>query len=696
MSEMLNNPPEMERLLSKYKGGRIPPLVSSNDKGNYGLVNNELLEFFQKGFSAVRAIPICVSVISENCTVLSSGTKHESNLADENSPYQKYNDMLSRCIYLRAFRKKADSQDSLSNTQNRKCCNCCHVELDLSHQDRKARVYLCSMGMLGVVVPVYVADEVVAILTTGCRKPKEGAVWPREIINENGIQLPALATSQSSEKIDLWQETQHRVLEMEKVLGIEPGRLLSEIVKNSEEIGSELSPEDIAGTKEIMESGGNHLSDLANKFYKLEKESVMGWIRAEIASALSLTDTFWEKIQWCFGNLAQLLDVDYILLISHDRANGNPLHLHCQFGLPQDSLSAIQYDWSGSAAQVNALFGELYNTQGVQTIDLRQYRDLPILGMIYSAYGKGVDYPVIVVPTTTIYSGLNCMILGKKEPYVNNSEKAEIPAKWLREDDLQYLATIARELAIIKNVFFSMKKLHETVTEQTNFMESLSHDLRTPIQNIIMAAENLREGRIPAERASRTISGLITQLSRLDLLAQKAWMLEQIRLDKLIYNDNQSVDYYKILEECRELMTDMAERESIEIYIDSDVKTWQDIRVDAEMLRQVALNLIHNGIKYSFPNTCVRLGGWQDRAGIGVAMTFRNEGIHISDAEKDLIFQRYFRSNSAIKMNPSGSGIGLALVKEFVDHYDGRISVTSTEVEFGRYLNVFSIFLPGR
>ncbi|MBM3211802.1 HAMP domain-containing histidine kinase, partial [Candidatus Poribacteria bacterium] len=548
-------------------------------------------------------------------------------------------------------------------------------------------VYFCQAGMIGLVAPVYVSGEVVAILTSGCKKPKEGSIWPKEILGNNGYQ-------KQSGKIDLWKESKNRIEEMEKSLGIESGKLLREIVENSESDSRlELSPDELDNIVKVMEFASNELSELADRYYRLEKESIIGWIRAEVASALSSTDTFWDKIQWCFSKLAQLLDFDYILFISQNKIQGSPFYLHCQHGLSQDVVPDIKYDLPGSLSQVDNLFEILYNTQTIQELDLRKYRDLPIFGSIYGLYGKGVNYPVIVAPSI-IHDEFSCLLLGKKEPILNSGDGSI--NNWLREDDIQFLTIISRELAIIKNVFFSMKKLQETVEEQTNFMESLSHDLRTPIQNIIMAAENLREGRIPAKRASRTIAGLITQLNRLDLLAQKAWMLEQIRLDKLIYNDSQPVNYYKILEECRELMTDMAEREAIEIQIEPDIKTWKPIYMDEKMLRQLVLNLVHNGIKYSFPNTHIRLGGWQDRSGIGVSLTFSNEGILIRDEEKDLIFQRYFRANNAVKMNPSGSGIGLALVKEFVDHYNGKIDVISTEIEFGRYLNVFSIFLPGR
>ena len=172
-------------------------------------------------------------------------------------------------------------------------------------------------------------------------------------------------------------------------------------------------------------------------------------------------------------------------------------------------------------------------------------------------------------------------------------------------------------------------------------------------------------------------------------------MLERIRLGKLIYNDEQVVNAYMVFAECRKLLIDMAERKTIEIHIAPDLKDWHTIHVDAEMFRLAVMNLLHNGIKYSFPKTFIRIGGWQDSVGTGVAITFENEGIIIHNEEKDRIFERYFRSKDAVKMDPAGSGIGLALVKEFVDHYRGRIDVRSTEVGFGRYLNVFSLFLPG-
>ena len=709
------NPPEMEKLLAKYKGGNVPPLVARDDGKGEGLLAEELLEVFRKAFFATYGVPLYVSVISGNRLEHEQRSDQEEDLSR-----QELNDLLASCRYFQSPERTDKKENTGQEIQGLDAGCWMHRAYMPVLQNGKVRVCMCYTGMISLVASVHVAGEIAALLSVDCKKPKAGEIWPRDLfslIKGNTIEFPLTKggfrglskddrrfpitdMSSPTKKIDIWQMGKDRIQKCEEILGIEPGVLLKEL---SEKPDVEISPEALHALIMGMERASEQLSDLAGKNYRLEKESIVGWLRAEMASALSTPDDFWDRIRWCFGNLAEFVGVDYILLVSRDRSHEASLHLLCQYGLPQESLAAIQYDWDGSKTRVDDFVRGISDVEHIQEVDLRQYRDVPVLGMLYSLYGKGVSYPVLVASTTAMDSRLTCMILGKREVQSttqSGSEKVEPShesgVNRLREDDRQYLTTIVREMSIVTNVFSSMKKLQETVDVQTTFMESVSHDLRTPIQNIMTAAENLRECRIAPERASRTISGVVTQLQRLDLLAQKAWMLEQLRLDKLIYNDEQAVDLYSIFVECRQIMTDMAEMRSMEIHIDPSIRVWQPIHVDVEMLRLVVLNLLHNGIKYSFPNTHVRIGGWQNGIGIGVAMTFENEGIPIQDEEKDRIFERYFRSNNAVKMSPDGSGIGLALVKEFVDHYKGKIDVRSTEVGFGRYLNVFSIFLPGR
>lgn len=684
----LENLPEMEKLLMKYSNGSVPPLIAEDGKDGRGLLSEELLDIFKKGFSATYSIPLCVAIV-------------QTDRPHPEQPSAQRKDLLPPCRHLRSIRdddeempieQRKQVSDSTSGKLSPGCCECSTANLELIAQSGKTGAYMCCVGMVGPTVPIYVADEIVAVLSSEFKKPRAGVVWPESLGVQSNCNSSSFGETSTKIEADLWQESKRRIQKCEEILDIEPDRLLRAITEEAKaDPDKEVSPEILETMMNVLESAGAHLTEMAGKTYRLEKDSVTGWLRAEMASALSSVDTFWNNIQQCFGHLARLVGADYILLIARDGSSASPLNLQCQYGLPAESLPVLEYDWTGSTARVDDFVKEISVFERGVEIDLRKYRDVPILGMLYSLYGKGVSYPVFIVPTTTLNSGLTLMVLGKGD--INSALST---TKWLREDDRQYLTTIVREMAIVTSVFSSMKRIQETVEEQTNLMESVAHDLRTPIQNIMIAAENLREGRGDPERASRTITGVVTQLQRLNLLAQKTWALEQIRLDKLVYNDKQMVDPYLVFVECKELLTDMAERAFIEIYIDPDTERWRAVQLDMEMFRLLVLNLLHNGIKYSFPNTSVKIGGWQNDVGAGMSITFENEGIRIHDEEKDRIFERYFRSKDAIRMDPAGSGIGLALVKEFVDHYDGKIDVRSTEVGFGKYSNVFSLFLPGR
>jgi len=718
----VDNPPEMEKLLAKYRGGNVPPLAVKSGEKHDGLLSEELVEILRKGFSAAYAIPLCVSVISNN----HGGVKDRKQESESPNPfipriskdlsYQELKALLTSCGYIRSLKRnsdlvkdakqemKDDGRLSSGLSLGFQPCEYCSAKhwLPSSRENGKARAYMCYAGMIGIFAPVCVAGETIAVLSTECRKPKPGTIWPSGIVGQDAYSSDAIESTKMT-RVDIWQEAWNRIQECGRILGFNSGDFLKKVTESVKmEPRVEVSPEDLESLMIGLENASRHLSDLADKTYRLEKESVIGWLRAEMASALSSADDFWNRIRWCFENLAQLVGVDYIILLSRDKSQSGTLNLQSQYGLSQESIPALQYDWTGSKTLVDDFVSKINALEHIQEIDLKQYRDLPILGMLYDLYGRGVSYPVLIAPTTTMEGRLIFMVLGRKEPQTIVEDRDGLRStghsaqEWLQEDDQQYMMIIVRELAIITNVFYSMQRLQETVEAQTNLMESVAHDLRTPIQSIMIAAENLRECRVAPERASHTIAGVVTQLQRLNLLAQKAWMLERIRLDKMIYNDAQTVNPHLIFEECKEILTDMAERSSIDIFIDPDVENWQAINLDAEMFRLMVLNLLHNAIKYSFPNTHIKVGGWQDSGGMGTTMTFENEGIAIHDEEKDRIFERYFRSKDAVQMEPAGSGIGLALVKEFVDHYKGIINVKSTEVGFGKYLNVFSLFLPGR
>ena len=168
-------------------------------------------------------------------------------------------------------------------------------------QIREAGFYMCHLGMVTPAVPVCVANEVIAILSSRCKRPAAGAIWPERLVGQDIHDLSSMGGSSEETKIDLWQKSKHRIQEFAEKLNLEREKLLEAIAKSvNTNPKDEASPEDFNSILNAIKNAGAHLAEMADKTYRLEKDSVIGWLRAEMASALSSVDTFWEKIQRCF------------------------------------------------------------------------------------------------------------------------------------------------------------------------------------------------------------------------------------------------------------------------------------------------------------------------------------------------------------------------------------------------------------
>lgn len=688
----LENPPEMERLLRKYSGGRVPPLIGH--PGSEGLLSHrdeEFLNIYLAGMSSRYNVKVRMCPLTE------------AEPETAGNSYQKPGTTMEtgQCFLLNELKKKKTILEKLP-------LRCCFQKQKLICHNGSASIVMCCLGMITIGIPIIIFDIPIGILLTECRKPSQGHIWKAGLVDLSMCDIPScylwkdierspelFDTQENNGMMDLWEESKYRVHLCERALFLEDGELLA-IIDESLKNGklSEIAPgESLDMMIQQLSKASEHLSDILMKTYKIEKESLVGWIRAEMASALSSVEGFWSRIQWHLGNLIRLMGLDYILLVSTDPSGS--LKLQCQYGLPKELTGSLEY---GHSTSQQSNFFERIKSDRVVEVNLKQFRRVPILGAIYSFYGKGTDYPVLISSVVGVDGTLTFLLMGKRNPFSSNQNNRLTSSingwmcDWLNPNDYQYLSTITRELNIITRVYSSIKRIQDEQEQMTDIVELLAHDLKTPINNIMVAADNLRNARTNPERASRTITGVVTQLERLNLLAEKVWMLEQIKQNSLTYNDSDDVDIYDILVECANVMADLAESKSITIEINPEIKNWKGLSLDSEKFRLVVTNLIQNGVKYSYNNTTIKVSGWESLD--GVCLDFSNIGIPIHEAEKDRIFDKYFRSKEARRLDPSGSGIGLVLVKEFVNHYNGRIDVQSNEIEFGKYLNVFSLYIP--
>ena len=112
------------------------------------------------------------------------------------------------------------------------------------------------------------------------------------------------------------------------------------------------------------------------------------------------------------------------------------------------------------------------------------------------------------------------------------------------------------------------------------------------------------------------------------------------------------------------------------------------IKADRELLSQVWLNLLHNGIKFAPVGGAIQLS--LAVAGESAVFKISNTGTGISDEDKIHIFERFYKGDKSRNREKGGNGLGLAIVKKILDLHSGEISI---ETELGK-VTTFTVRLP--
>lgn len=246
---------------------------------------------------------------------------------------------------------------------------------------------------------------------------------------------------------------------------------------------------------------------------------------------------------------------------------------------------------------------------------------------------------------------------------------------------------------ILRNAPERFVDLQKMVDDRDTFMQNISHELRTPMTTVLAAAENIQRGITTGPDIPKALKKIEIELQRLNLMTERLSRAELIARG-LSECHPSKLNIYEHLSISRTLMTPLAERKNITIEIEDEIKKWPPLQIDHEMFKHAILNLLDNGIKYSYPGSSVRIYGYQHWGQREIMV--QNRGIPILFDEYDKIFERYYRTKSAIAVSPTGSGIGLMLVKDFVEKHNAKIQVKSAPIseKSAHHLNSFLLIFP--
>jgi signal transduction histidine kinase len=211
----------------------------------------------------------------------------------------------------------------------------------------------------------------------------------------------------------------------------------------------------------------------------------------------------------------------------------------------------------------------------------------------------------------------------------------------------------------------------------SNFVSSVSHELRAPLASMRLMAESLDQGRIDeSEKQKRYFHLIVQECARLSSLVENVLDFSRIRQERKNY-EFEPVDALALVRQTFQLMTPIAaERQvQLEIAVPQLPHRILEPRWDGQAVQQTIVNLIDNAIKHSPPDATVKLECTVSDTHICICVS--DEGPGIPEKERERIFEPFYRRGSELRRETKGIGIGLSIVKHVAEAHGARIIVES-------------------
>lgn len=219
---------------------------------------------------------------------------------------------------------------------------------------------------------------------------------------------------------------------------------------------------------------------------------------------------------------------------------------------------------------------------------------------------------------------------------------------------------------------------------KSNFVSSVSHELRAPIASLRLLAENLERGKIAGDVKQKEYFGLLAQESRrLSMMIEN--ILDFSRIERGVKSfEFEPADMAALTENTVQLMRPWAAERGIELaWPQNGGLAAQPFVCDALALQQALINLIDNAVKHSPPGRQVAVG--LDEGAGALALWVEDHGPGIPAEEHGKIFERFYRRGSELRRETQGIGIGLTIVKHIVEAHGGRVAVRSAPGQGSRF-----------
>jgi len=208
-----------------------------------------------------------------------------------------------------------------------------------------------------------------------------------------------------------------------------------------------------------------------------------------------------------------------------------------------------------------------------------------------------------------------------------------------------------------------------------DFMSSVTHELRTPLTSIRALAELMRDDpKIDLAQRKQFIEIIVDETERLSRLVNQILDMAKIESGHAQWL-SEAVDLCALIKKAVATTSELFHERQIAVALDlaPDAPTLQ---ADPDRLTQVMLNLLSNAAKFvPVPGGHIAIRLQHDAGGITVAV--QDNGPGVSSEQQELIFER-FRQGGEATNRPQGTGLGLPISRQIVEHFGGRLWMESS------------------
>ena len=234
------------------------------------------------------------------------------------------------------------------------------------------------------------------------------------------------------------------------------------------------------------------------------------------------------------------------------------------------------------------------------------------------------------------------------------------------DDEIGYLGA---------TVSYMAQEIASAEDDQKKFIANVSHDFRSPLTSIKGYLEAMIDGTIPPEMHEKYLNIVLNETERLRKLTNGLLTLNNLNTKGMLLD----VSVFDINQEIRNVVasfegTCIKKAIAIELILTGDELP---VKADCEKIKQVMYNLVDNAIKFSHPDSIIKIETSEKKNKVFVSV--KDSGIGIPKEQLSQVFERFYKSDLSRGKDKKGTGLGLSIAREIIRAHGENINVISTE-----------------